>query len=67
MQLKLARTPIDFMQVCRRDTKILPWICVRCTREFPVSRLRELTDPLAAVGAIGPGPAAPALPSKASS
>ena len=23
--------------------KILPWICVRCAREFPGSRLRELT------------------------
>ncbi len=23
--------------------KILPWICVRCAREFPASRLRELT------------------------
>ena len=26
-----------------RALKILPWICVRCAREFPVSRLRELT------------------------
>ena len=24
-----------------RALKILPWICVRCAREFPVSRLRE--------------------------
>jgi hypothetical protein len=23
--------------------KILPWICARCGREFPASRLRELT------------------------
>jgi len=23
--------------------KLLPWICVRCAREFPGSRLRELT------------------------
>jgi hypothetical protein len=23
--------------------KILPWICTRCAREFPGSRLRELT------------------------
>ncbi len=23
--------------------KILPWICARCAREFPGSRLRELT------------------------
>ena len=23
--------------------KLLPWLCVRCTREFPASRLRELT------------------------
>ena len=23
--------------------KLLPWICVRCAREFPASRLRELT------------------------
>ena len=23
--------------------KLLPWICTRCAREFPVSRLRELT------------------------
>jgi len=23
--------------------KILPWICTRCAREFPASRLRELT------------------------
>ena len=23
--------------------KILPWICARCAREFPASRLRELT------------------------
>lgn len=23
--------------------RILPWICVRCAREFPGSRLRELT------------------------
>ena len=23
--------------------KRLPWICVRCAREFPASRLRELT------------------------
>ncbi len=26
-----------------RALKILPWICVRCTREFPALRLRELT------------------------
>jgi hypothetical protein len=26
-----------------RALKILPWICGRCAREFPVSRLRELT------------------------
>ena len=26
-----------------RALKILPWICTRCAREFPVSRLRELT------------------------
>jgi hypothetical protein len=26
-----------------RALKILPWICVRCAREFPASRLRELT------------------------
>jgi len=25
--------------------KILPWICTRCAREFPASRLRELTVP----------------------
>ena len=23
--------------------KILPWICTRCAREFPASRLKELT------------------------
>lgn len=23
--------------------KLLPWICARCAREFPASRLRELT------------------------
>lgn len=23
--------------------KLLPWLCTRCTREFPASRLRELT------------------------
>jgi len=23
--------------------KVLPWICARCAREFPGSRLRELT------------------------
>jgi hypothetical protein len=23
--------------------KVLPWICTRCAREFPGSRLRELT------------------------
>ncbi|MDA8107689.1 MAG: YajD family HNH nuclease [Betaproteobacteria bacterium] len=23
--------------------KLLPWICVRCAREFPASRLKELT------------------------
>jgi hypothetical protein len=23
--------------------RILPWICTRCAREFPASRLRELT------------------------
>jgi len=23
--------------------KLLPWICARCGREFPASRLRELT------------------------
>jgi len=23
--------------------KLLPWICTRCAREFPASRLRELT------------------------
>ena len=23
--------------------KILPWICARCAREFPASRLKELT------------------------
>ena len=26
-----------------RALKILPWICARCAREFPASRLRELT------------------------
>jgi len=26
-----------------RALKILPWICARCSREFPASRLRELT------------------------
>ena len=26
-----------------RALKILPWICGRCAREFPASRLRELT------------------------
>jgi len=26
-----------------RALKILPWICTRCAREFPASRLRELT------------------------
>ena len=23
--------------------KLLPWICARCAREFPASRMRELT------------------------
>jgi hypothetical protein len=23
--------------------KLFPWLCVRCVREFPASRLRELT------------------------
>lgn len=23
--------------------KLLPWVCARCAREFPASRLRELT------------------------
>ena len=23
--------------------KLFPWLCTRCTREFPLSRLRELT------------------------
>jgi cytochrome c553 len=26
-----------------RALKILPWICARCAREFPASRLKELT------------------------
>ncbi len=26
-----------------RALKILPWVCTRCAREFPASRLRELT------------------------
>ena len=26
-----------------RALKILPWICTRCAREFPASRLKELT------------------------
>ena len=26
-----------------RALRILPWICARCAREFPASRLRELT------------------------
>ncbi len=26
-----------------RALKILPWICTRCAREFPASRLQELT------------------------
>jgi hypothetical protein len=26
-----------------RALQILPWICTRCAREFPASRLRELT------------------------
>jgi HNH endonuclease len=26
-----------------RALRILPWICTRCAREFPASRLRELT------------------------
>lgn len=31
---------IDYRE---RALKILPWICTRCAREFPASRLRELT------------------------
>ena len=34
-----ARTP-DYREQALR---ILPWICTRCAREFPASRLRELT------------------------
>ncbi len=26
-----------------RALKVLPWICTRCAREFPASRLKELT------------------------
>ena len=26
-----------------RALKLFPWLCTRCTREFPASRLRELT------------------------
>ena len=26
-----------------RALKLLPWICARCAREFPASRLKELT------------------------
>ena len=32
--------PSDYRE---RALKILPWICTRCAREFPASRLRELT------------------------
>jgi len=31
------------MDYRERALKILPWICTRCAREFPASRLKELT------------------------
>ena len=31
------------MDYRERALKILPWICARCAREFPASRLKELT------------------------
>ena len=33
-------TEVDYREQALR---ILPWICTRCAREFPASRLRELT------------------------
>ena len=35
-----ANPPADYRE---QALKILPWICARCAREFPASRLRELT------------------------
>jgi hypothetical protein len=34
------RSELDYRE---RALKVLPWICARCAREFPASRLRELT------------------------
>jgi hypothetical protein len=36
----VPRPPADYRE---QALKILPWICGRCAREFPASRLRELT------------------------
>jgi hypothetical protein len=36
----MAHAESDYRE---RALKILPWICARCAREFPASRLRELT------------------------
>ena len=35
----------DYQEADYREQalKLLPWICARCAREFPASRLRELT------------------------
>jgi hypothetical protein len=35
-----AVPPSDYREQALR---ILPWICARCAREFPASRLKELT------------------------
>jgi len=35
-----AAPPDDYRDLA---LKILPWICARCAREFPASRLKELT------------------------
>jgi hypothetical protein len=36
----MPQPPADYRE---QALKILPWICGRCAREFPASRLRELT------------------------
>ena len=36
----MPQPPADYRE---RALKILPWICTRCAREFPASRLKELT------------------------
>ena len=39
----MAKKEIGLSDYRELALKLLPWICARCAREFPASRLKELT------------------------